>query len=212
MDYDQRLGGSWPTLSLMVAAPFAAVAAGLYGARSAWLTVLLYHAQILLWALLVPRSHGSLRSGWSARWLLYLGLPAAMTAPLVFVLLPAALRADVHLAEWLHRYGLSGVALAAFVPYYGVIHPLLEQYHWDALRRDPRLRTWAHFLFALYHVPVLALLLRPGWVALCFALLVSASFTWARTRRQLGGLCVPALSHVIADLAMICAAYRLAAG
>jgi hypothetical protein len=196
----------------MVLAPFLAVGIGLYAFRNAWLAILLYHFMIVICAIRVPRKTSTLRDGWSISWLVYLGLPCALSAPLLVVFLGDALRTDIQLSAWLGRYRLSGIGLVLFVPYYGLLHPVLEQHHWDLLRRDPRLKSIVHILFAAYHVPVLALLLKPGWIALCFAVLVAASFSWAAARERLGGLSVPTLSHIIADVAVIGATCLIAVG
>lgn len=198
-----------PLLTLMVAAPFLAVILGLYVFRNAWLAVLMYHFQIVLFAVLVPRDLSVIRRGWSASWLLYLGIPCVLSGPLLFVLIERVLNPDIQLSLWLSGYGLSGTGLLLFVLYFGLLHPVLEQYHWDALRRDNRLHKLSHGFFASYHVLVLALVMKPAWVAFCFLVLFVASFTWAHVRERLDGLSVPILSHVIADAAFIGAVYLI---
>jgi len=187
----------------MAIAPFASVVLGLYVLHSAWSALLLYHFQIVAWALRLPGDFAALRRGWSPSWLAYLGLPCVLSAPLLYILLGEALRADVRLGEWLGRYGLSGARLIAFACYYGLLHPLFEQLHWDTLRRRARPPAVAHAAFAAYHVLVLALLMKPAWVAVCFTILVATSWVWGRVRARLGGLSVPVCSHVIADAAII---------
>lgn len=198
-----------PALIPMLLAPFAAVVVGLYMLHDGWLAIVLYHAQILLHAILFPRDLGALRRGWSARWLAGLGGASVLSALLLFVLLMRMLGPDVRLAERLAEYGLSGGAWLGFVLYYGLLHPLLEQHHWDALRRDPRLGQAGHLFFAAYHVLVLVLFMQPVWVAVCFLVLAGTSWVWARVSDRLGGLCVPAASHGIADTAMMLAGWRL---
>ncbi len=198
------------SLIAMAIAPFASVVVGLHLLRSAWSALLLYHLQIVIWALWVPREPAALRRGWSMSWFARLGLPCALCAPLLCLSQGEALRADVRLAEWLGRHGLSGASLAVFVCYYGVLHPLFEQFHWDILRRTARPRALAHVAFASYHVLVLALLLRPVWVGVSIGMLLVASWAWGRARERLGGLAVPALAHMVADVAIIGATYCLA--
>lgn len=191
------------TFTAMAMAPFVSIVLGLYVLHNAWSALLFYHIQIGVWALWVPRETIALRKGWSASWLVYLGLPCLLSAPLLYVLLGEALQTDVRLGEWLDRYGLSGAWLIAFACYYGLIHPLFEQFHWDTLRRMARPPALAHAAFATYHVLVLALLLKPGWVAVSFVILLATSWVWGRVREHLGGLSVPIWSHVIADAAII---------
>lgn len=194
-----------PGAILMLLAPFAAVAVGLYLLRSAWLAILLYHAQIIGHAARCPRDAGVLRRGWSPRWFAGLGLSGLMVAALLPALLDPMLRSGLELGPWLGRHGLAGAGLPLFGCYYGLVHPVLEQHHWDPLRRDPRLGPVAHVAFAAYHLPVLVLFVKPGWAVLCCAVLLGASLVWARARARLGGLLVPVLSHLIADAGMIAA-------
>lgn len=217
----------------MAMAPYAAVAIGLYGLQNAWVAILGYHAQILFWVWRDRRDRrdprdprdrrdgrgpaapaglftAPLKTGWSAPLLLGLGLPGLLLGPVLWVLLDVALRAGLVLGDWLARYGLSGSGWLLFVAYYGLLHPSLEQLHWDRLRRDRRRAGWAHLLFAGYHVLVLMLLLKPVWVAVSFGVLLATSIAWARVREHLGGLAVVAASHTIADAALMVTVYLLA--
>jgi hypothetical protein len=183
-----------------MAAPYLAVAVFWCVFHNAWLAILAYHAQILWW------SRGALPSFVTPRWnaLSLLVVPSALAGPLTWVLLPYLTRID--LSDWLVRYGLAGAGLALMVPYYGLVHPVLEQSHWVQLRERTPL---AHLAFAGYHVLVLYSLLGLPWVAACFAILVSASWLWQRMTRASGSV-VPAIaSHVVADLGMVLAAWLL---
>lgn len=199
--------------ALMAMAPYVAVTIGLYGLHDAWVAILAYHAQILFWAWqdrIGPADLvGALEKGWSAPLLLALGIPGVLLGPALWVLLEVALREGLVLGNWLERYGLSGSGWLLFVFYYGLLHPCLEQIHWDRLRRDRR-GHHAHALFAGYHVLVLVLLLKPVWVAVSFAVLLAISVAWSRVREQLGGLGVVAASHTIADAVLMAAVYLLA--
>ncbi|MBD3236997.1 MAG: hypothetical protein GF330_09855 [Candidatus Eisenbacteria bacterium] len=194
----------------MPAAPFVAIGMGLYLLHDAWITILLYHALIILGGICVPRRLAVLRKGFSPAWLLRLGLPAALAGPLLLLLEDPALLPGLELRVWFADHGLSGTSLLLFLPYYGLLHPFIEQFHWDVLRRDRRLGALAHPLFAAYHLLVLVLLLRPVWAAVSFALLLGASWTWAHTRERLGGLATVAVSHLFADAALVSAAYWIA--
>ncbi|MBD3162391.1 MAG: hypothetical protein GF346_08610 [Candidatus Eisenbacteria bacterium] len=195
--------GPLPVPLAMAAAPFAAVGLGLYVLRDAWAAILLYHVQIAFWGFAVPRRPADLRAGCAPRWLLAAGIASGLTALLLLLLLDTVLRNDVRLDAWLVRYGLDGASLSWFVPYYGVVHPVLEELHWDPLRRDRKFRPVAHVAFAGYHGLVLVLLLDSVWVLVSLAVLAGASITWARLRERLGGLCVPLVSHGIADAALM---------
>ena len=193
---------------LKMLAPYAAVLIFWCGLHSAWAALLAYHFQILFW------SRRDLRrglSGWNLKMFLAVALPCIAAGPLTYLLLPYMTRVPVQ--TWLAAYGLTGVALLLMVPYYGLIHPFLEQAHWSSLRAQPRVGPLAHVLFAAYHVLVLVSLLRTPWILLCVAVLLTASIGWRwLEQRTRGGLLVPVLSQVLADSGLVVAALIRAAG
>jgi hypothetical protein len=184
-------------LALKVLAPYFAVIVFWCWLGNAWLAILAYHAQILLW------SRGTMaRLGRPGRdplaWLL---VPSALAGPALYFLLPYITRTD--LAIWLRAHGLAGWSLVLMVAYFGLVHPFLEQLHWSPLREATPV---AHLLFAGYHVLVLYTLLSVPWLAVCFAVLSTASVVWQRMERG-GGLGLPIASHVLADLGIVLAAW-----
>jgi hypothetical protein len=167
---------------------------------NAWLAILAYHAQILLWRRgRLPR----IRMPAQTRDMLT-ALPAALAGPLLYGLLPLVTRTD--LAAWLGDHRLTGTALPAMVPYFGLVHPFLEQVHWGPLRKRTR---WAHPAFAGYHLLVLGSLLSTPWLVVCFAVLTAASLLWQRTGTRAGSLAVPVVSHMLADVGIVLAAVAL---
>ena len=195
-----------PWLNML--APYVAVLLFWCGLHSAWATLLAYHLQILLWSRHEVRR---VLKGWNLRMFLLLALPCLATGPITFFLLPVMSRQPVQ--TWLAAFGLTGVALLVMIPYYGLVHPVLEQAHWGPLRGHPRLGPVAHVLFAGYHVLTVALLLRPPWIFACVGILWVTSQGWQRMAgRQQGGLLVPTLSQMLADSGMIVAVWIKASG
>jgi hypothetical protein len=185
-------------LLLKLLAPYLAVAVFWCGLSNGWLAILAYHAQVLFW------SRSSRPGPWLPvpRRVLPLVLPAALAGPLLYVLLPVLTGGS--LPTWLADHRLSGVSLVAMIPYFGLVHPVLEQLHWAPLRaRTP----WAHPVFAGYHMLVLGTLLPTPWLVACFVLLTAVSALWHELSRRGNGLSPPALSHVLADLGVVAAAW-----
>lgn len=54
---------------------------------------------------------------------------------------------------------------------------------------------------------VLSSLLTLPWLLLCFGVLVGASFAWERMARASGSITVPIVSHILADLGVVIAAW-----
>lgn len=185
-------------LLLRLFAPYLAVGVFWCGFSSAWLAILAYHAQILIW------SHRSLRDirKPSRKVFLLLALPTVLAGPLLYLLLPCMTRTD--LSVWLAKHHLSGVSFMAMIPYFGLVHPYLEQVHWGPLRERTIL---AHPLFAGYHLLVLYSLLTVPWLALCFVVLTMASYLWQTAAKRSGSLAVPVVSHILADLGVVVSAW-----
>ncbi len=169
---------------------------------SAWLAILAYHAQILFWA------RGELRAHRWPQWkrphslFILAAPPAAAAGPGLYLLAPFVTNTD--LSQWLAAHGLSGAALLLMIPYFGFVHPVLEQIHWRPLRE----RTWlAHPVFAGYHMIVLYSILGPPFLLLCFVVLVAASLMWLQMNRLSKGMSLPIATHILADTGIIVGAW-----
>jgi hypothetical protein len=185
-------------VTLRLLAPYIAVLVFWCLLSSAWLAVLAYHAQILFWL----RAGQSERRRPARRRRLLLALPATLVGPLLYGLLPCM--TDTALPAWLANHHLSGLSFALMIPYFGLVHPLLEQRHWAPLRESTPL---AHPLFAGYHILVLHSLLALPWLLVCFAVLTGASVAWQQMARRSGSLAGPVASHVLADVGVVVAAW-----
>jgi len=185
------------SLLLRLAAPYVAVIIFWIGFRNAWLALLAYHAQILFWS---RRTSFWFQRPREMRDLLF-ALPTAVAGPFLYVFLSFAV--DVDVAAWLADHHLTGAALVLMIPYFGLVHPFLEQRHWAPLREATPL---AHPLFAGYHMLVLYSLLTAPWLILCFTVLMTASVAWRAMDRREFGYAVP-LSHALADLGIVIVAW-----
>ncbi|MDO8848266.1 MAG: hypothetical protein Q7W51_07785 [Coriobacteriia bacterium] len=189
-------------LALMMAAPYLAVVLFWCFGRNAWLAILAYHAQILLWLVVTRPVISFKKPSWSPLALMI--VPSVLSAPLLYFVLPLVARID--LSVWLADHRLSGAALFGVVGYYGLVHPVLEQLHWTPLRERTPL---AHVAFAGYHMIVLSSLLSLPWLAICFGALAATSFLWQRLTHEAGSLVPVVASHVAADLGMVIVAVLL---
>ena len=189
-------------VALRLAAPYVAVGIFLCVLHNAWLALLAYHAQILAWRRVVRPELARPRPSAA----LLFALPSALAGPVLYLLLPHITRTDV--VGWLARHHLSGAALLLMIPYFGLVHPVLEQIHWGSLRERTVL---AHAAFAGYHLLVLGSLLTVPWLAACFAVLLAASLLWERMGRRSGSVWPAIASQIAADLGVVLAAW-LSAG
>jgi len=192
--------------------PYAAVLIGMYAFRSAWLAVLLYHLGIL--AFIAIRRPSCLKETlWSgAR--NPLTLPAvticALAAPVVYFLWPLFQPTETVLPEWMARYGLSGMAWLLLIPYFSIVHPILEEIHWRKIAPERFVwLCWQDLLFAGYHVVVLGQLVYWPWLFFVFGVLAGSSVFWRWAANRFGGYGLAVLTHAAADAGVVIGIYFL---
>ncbi|MCZ6765919.1 MAG: CPBP family glutamic-type intramembrane protease [bacterium] len=193
--------------------PYAAVALGLYVLENAWAAILLYHAGITI-VLAGRRGElgGVLFRGWDLRIATTGAVVGALAGTLIFLLWDLIHIEGLSLGVTLEHYGLHGVRWVAFVLYFIVVHPLMEEAFWRYhLMRTPKRPHWLDAAFAGYHVPVLLLFITPAWTVLSFVLLAGVAWVWRVLSDRSGGLAIPVFMHAAADLSIMCAVWVIAA-
>jgi membrane protease YdiL (CAAX protease family) len=196
------------------ALPYVAVLVGLYALSSAWAAIAIYHAGIVAIWLAAGRapSPRTLFAGLRARAAIPLVAAALAVGPILWLVWPRV-ALDPDLAAVLARFGLAGGSLAAFAIYSAIANPLLEELLWRGLLGDPAARPSPYdALFAGYHLLVLALVVAWPFALAAAVALALAAWIWRLATDRCGGLAAPWLSHLAADLAVIAAAWVLAAG
>jgi hypothetical protein len=198
-----------PTSIVAAAVPYAAVAAGLYAAGSAWAAIILYHIGVVV-VLSVTGWREPLRraaSGWHPGAAAGLAAVTALAGAALYVLWPFVDATPDGLGPRLAEFGLDGWSWALFAVYYSTIHPVMEELFWRGHRGGGGgASLWRDAAFAGYHVPVLWFFIGPGWIALTFVILAAASFAWRLAAGRFGGLGVPLVSHAAADISIVLAA------
>jgi membrane protease YdiL (CAAX protease family) len=166
--------------------------------------VLLYHAGIV--AFLLVRRPTNVIAGIKNPLTLPGVLVCAMAAPVVYFLWPWLALSDGILPEWLAHYGLTGWSWWLFIPYFSLIHPILEEIHWRGLAPDgPAWLCWQDLLFAGYHVLVLLQLIHWPWLFMVFGVLTGSSVFWRWAVRRFGGYGLSILTHAAADTGVVIA-------
>ena len=205
--------------TLKIVAPYIAVITGLYIFNNAWLSIFLYHGQIVFWWL-IGRGSTSTRENTTPlilperlKQLLTMAskgmLPiSALAGVACYFLLPYMVRDIGGLELWLSSNQLTGMALLLLIPYFGILHPPIEQTHWQPLiMLHSPYRYISHISFAAYHGLVLYPILQPIWIVLCLIILSFISFLWSYVRQQKNGRTLTVFSHIFADIGIVSAAY-----
>ena len=186
-------------LALRIGAPYLSVLIFWVWLENGLLALLAYHAQILFWAIQSQKPNFSI-----SKQALGVVTPTAFCGVVTYFFLPYLVKLPV--SEWLARFKVTGVTLSFLVPYFGVIHPFLEQAHWRPICQGMRL---GHWFFAGYHMLVIHSLLSLPWLIISFFLLTAVSYLWSYLARKEGSYFPSTLIHICADFGMILAVWLL---
>ena len=200
--------------------PIIAVLIGLYVLNSGWAAIFLYHAGIVLTAILTKASWKSITRG--MRWIPAIGLwiMGVAAAPAVVVLLPILLgmsadEVGAALASGLSRAGMDGAQFWLFVIYLCLPHPPIEEMGWrEVLYVDSPKLSFRDFEFASYHLLVMHYFFPYKWFFF-LAILVSLAvvgWIWRRLKMHFHGLAVPTFFHAGGDLGAMLGVWWLIRG
>ena len=181
--------------------PYVAVLLGMKVLGSAWSAILLYHAGILYF----NRRRGGCGI-WKTMWRGYtpILIPAVLTcalaAPVVYFMWPWFGAPGLAMGDWLSGYGLDGIWWALLIPYFSIVHPVMEEVHWRGISPEAfKPLCWQDLAFAGYHVLVLYDLVSRPWLLLVFGVLTASSLFWRWAAVRYKGYLLPVLSHAAAD-------------
>ena len=192
--------------------PYIAILVGMYVFHSAWMAILLYHVGVVAFLLYQKPEKLGLRIWAGAKSLVLIPgvLACALAAPLVYFMWPWFAASESALPEWMAHYGLTDWAWLLLIPYFSLVHPVLEEVHWRRISPSSvNGICWQDLLFAGYHVLVLFQLLYWPWLFLVFGALVGSSVFWRWTAKRFGGYGLPILTHAVADAAVIAGVWFL---
>jgi membrane protease YdiL (CAAX protease family) len=189
-----------------VAVPYAAVLVGLYLLKNAWITIGLYHIPIALFLIAGDRKSllKNIRTGSNPTIAAVSIILPVMVFPIIFFFWKYMQLEKVSLDTTLADFGLHGSSWFFFMIYFSIIQPFLEELYWRGyLQSNHRIFSWTDFAFAGYHMLVLGLFIKPSWLVIAFIVLTAAAWIWRYIADKLGGLAVPLLSHMAADITIV---------
>lgn len=191
---------------LWLAAPFVSMAVGILLLKSGWAALLIYHGLIVL-ALSVNQERISLSmlfKGFSI-WLFLFML--AIAVGLYFVLSGYAVSKGF-VGEKVSA--LAGSCGPLFVVYLLIINPPLEELFWRELfATKTKYFSTGDILFGCFHFPILLLFLTPMKLPIGFLMIATGGWGWRQMRNRYGGLLLPWIGHLFADLMLVAIVLRL---
>ena len=192
--------------------PYVAVSAGLLWLHNAWAAIGLYHLGIIAFLIFSPDPFRKYNLQLPQFKTTVFSALFGMTGGLaLYLLLPVlGIRSDI--GHYFAAIGLTSMAWPWFIAYYVIVNPILEEFFWRGwLGSDARRPVLNDFLFAGYHVIVLAGNVSLFWLPVVFVVLTFASWYWRRVDNNSGTLAPSVISHTAGDLAVIIAIYAAVA-
>jgi len=185
--------------------PYLAVWAGLYIFKNVWITLLGFHASMLI-VLLIARPGIPVKVLFRTRHYTWTRRSAAACAGIGIAIyyLRSFLGVAGDLASQLEALGLNHSTWPAFIAYFSIANPLIEEYFWRAyLGSEIEGFYPGDALYAGYHALALLGKVHPFTIFFAVSSLAFVGWLWRRIYREDGGLLVPVLGHMAADFTIM---------
>jgi membrane protease YdiL (CAAX protease family) len=191
--------------------PYLAVIAGMFWFRNAWIGLLGFHLGIVV-SVLLARSHmpvGVLFQGSNLRWSI-LSILVCGSSGLSLYFYWSSIGVVSDLPARLEAFGLNRSTWPAFISYFVLVNPLMEEYFWRGYLGSPTQGLYgSDFLYAGFHAFILIDHIKAASIFYSLIILIVAGWFWRQLARLDHGLLAPVLGHMAADLMILLVIYRM---
>jgi hypothetical protein len=191
--------------------PYLAIGSGLFLFRNAWAALLGFHLAILL-SLLLARSQVPVKILFKSNHLRWVALSILLSGSVgVFLYFSwSSLGIAGDLSAHVAALGLNSSNWIAFIAYFTLVNPFMEEYFWRGCLGSPTKRPYiSDFVYAGFHAMILAGNMSVASIVYCLTALVLAGWFWRQLAREDGGLLAPVLGHMAADFMILITVYRM---
>jgi len=190
---------------------YLAVGLGLFQFHSAWGALLGFHA-VIIGSLLMARPGipaKTLLRGTNLKWRLLSILLCGSSGVSLYVLWRYFQVAD-DLPAQLESIGLTSSIWPAFIAYFALVNPFVEEYFWRGYLGSPiKGLHISDFGYAGFHALILVGKVQTSSIIYGLLVLVLTGWLWRQIAREDRGLLAPVLGHMAADLSILVTVYRL---
>lgn len=192
---------------LWISLPYLAVWFGMMILRSAWAALICFHLALLPALLWGRKRTPRFFSPVSHRLALAVGL-AGLTGGLILWGVWPWLGLGPRYTGDVRSLGLVSATWLPFIGYFTLVNPFLEEWYWRELfGSESRWPVLSDFLYAGFHIIILALFVGPLWWFVAFVGLSAAGWFWRQILRHSRSLFPAVLSHMLADLSILLVLY-----
>lgn len=189
---------------------YLAVAVGLLWFHSAWGALLAFHLAIIASLLLAkPRIpiHILFKSN-NIKWIMA-SILICGSSGITLYFLWAYFGFTDDLSRQVESLGLNALTWPAFITYFALVNPFIEEYFWRGYLGNPtKGLTIYDFIYAGFHALIVINKMRPGSIVYGLVLLTLAGWFWRQIARKDHGLLAAVLGHMMADFTILMAVYR----
>ena len=189
--------------------PYLAVAIGMFWVQNAFTALLGFHLAILL-SLRLGRSSVPVSLLFRSKHILWVILSILLfgSSGISLYFFWPYFKVITDLPAQTESFGLASSTWPAFIAYFVLVNPLLEEYFWRGFLGTPTRRLHpSDFLYAGFHGLILLGKMQASAVLCSLIVLVLAGWFWRQIARVDGGLLAPVLGHMAADLTILLAIY-----
>jgi membrane protease YdiL (CAAX protease family) len=191
-----------------IGSPYLAVIAGVFLLKNAFFAILFYHL-VLLSVIIIIKKRLLIRpflKGFNFILGPLLCLGSILPGVVILTGWPIAHREGIELSAIFSTLNLGQGFYMAFAVYACLVNPFLEESFWRGCFDNRAVGpNTIDMLFAGYHALAVFPILKIPYVFLVFAAMFFVGWLFRTIYRLTGGLLIPLLMHIIADIAILCA-------
>jgi membrane protease YdiL (CAAX protease family) len=185
--------------------PYISVILFLYGTKNAWAALLGYHAGALLFMTLSNKP-AKVKQSVNNLWIPPIAVIYSLGGIIFYFLWPYLDGQEI--GHKLTHYGINAHSWPYIAVYFCFINAVVEEHLWrNYLGSDNLLPTLNDFLFAGYHALVLLAFTKAIWAIPVIVACAFAGWLWRVIKLKSGGMLIPIITHIIADVSIAAAVH-----
>ncbi|MBN1368048.1 MAG: CPBP family intramembrane metalloprotease [Dehalococcoidales bacterium] len=191
--------------------PYVTIGFGLLLLHNAWISIFAYHIGLII-IIMLSRERIPLKQliqSTNYKIPMITAIVGACGGILLYLLWPLlSIPPDINI--YLQSIGLTQKTWPLFIIYFVLVNPWVEEYYWRGyLGSKSKSLTTGDIFFSGYHVMVIAGQVEIIWLFAVFIILFFGAWFWRQSNRISRGLLSSLVSHITADITVICAIFYL---